>query len=55
MNVPKYHELMLPILEFSKGGSEKSAKETREYLEDYFNLSDEDRNEKNIFGTVKNI
>ena len=38
MVVPKYHELMLPILEFSKDGTEKSAKETREYLEDYFNL-----------------
>jgi hypothetical protein len=29
MIVPKYHELMLPILEFSKDGTEKSAKETR--------------------------
>ena len=30
MVVPKYHELMLPILEFSKDGTEKSAKEGKE-------------------------
>lgn len=53
MVVPKYHELMLPILEFSKDGAEKSSKETREYLEDYFNLSDEDRNEKIASGQLK--
>ena len=53
MVVPKYHELMLPILEFSKDGTEKSSKETREYLEDYFNLSDEDRNEKISSGQLK--
>ena len=53
MAVPKYHELMLPILEFSKDGQEKSSKETREYLENYFNLSEEDKNEKIASGQLK--
>ena len=53
MVVPKYHELMLPILDFSKDGMEKSAKETREYLEDYFNLSEEDRNGKIASGQLR--
>jgi len=53
MVVPKYHELMLPILEFSKDGQEKSSRETREYLEEYFNLSEEDKNEKIASGQLK--
>ena len=44
---------MLPILEFSKNGEEKSAKETREFLEDYFNLTEEERNEKISSGQLR--
>ncbi len=44
---------MLPILEFSKNGEEKSAKETREFLEDYFDLTEEERNEKISSGQLK--
>ena len=51
--MPKYHQLMLPILEFSKNGEEKSAKETREFLEDYFNLTEEERNEKISSGQLR--
>lgn len=40
-------------MNFQRGGSEKSSKETREYLKDYFNLSDEDRNEKISSGQLK--
>lgn len=44
---------MLPILDFSKDGVEKNVKETKEYLEDCFNLSDEDKNEKIPSGRSK--
>lgn len=53
MTVPTYDELMLPILEYSKDGKEYKLKETRLYLEKYFNLTDEDKSERVSSGQLK--
>lgn len=53
MTVPTYDELMLPILEYSKDGKEYKLKDTRLYLEKYFNLTDEDKSERISSGQLK--
>lgn len=45
MPVPKYHEFMLPMLEFLSDGKEHSLREAIEFLATRFNLSEDERKE----------
>jgi restriction system protein len=51
MVIPKYLELMLPLLEFAKDGREHQVREAYEYLAEKFELTDEERKELLSSGT----
>ena len=56
--IPKYEEIMLPLLGFALYKEEHHIQEAYKYLEDYFNLTEEERNELLSSGAVfltKNI
>lgn len=42
--IPKFHELFLPLLKYLGDGKKHSLNEAKEYLENYFHLSDEEKN-----------
>jgi len=44
MAIPKFEEINLPLLEFTKDGEEKSLSEAYQYIGDYFDLTEEERN-----------
>lgn len=46
MSVPDFQSFMLPLLQFTGDGKEHNMNEAREYLADYFSLSDDDLAEK---------
>ena len=43
MSIPKYDEIMLPLLKFSNDGKEHSMREAIEFLSDQFELTDDER------------
>lgn len=55
MTIPTYDKCMLPLLQFASDGFEHHVREATEALADYFNLTEQERNErmsngqKNIF------
>lgn len=50
MVIPSFEAMMLPFLRFLGDGKTHSMKEAEEYLSNFFNLSDEDRNEQKPSG-----
>lgn len=51
MVIPKYEELMLPLLEFAKDGKVHQVREAYEYLAEKFGLTDKERKELLLSGT----
>lgn len=50
MAIPKFEEFYLPVLEYFKDGEEHSKKEISEYIVEYFELTEQDLNEKTAKG-----
>ena len=48
--IPKFYEIMLPLLQYLNDGREHSLKECSEAISDYFQLSQEEREQKNPSG-----
>lgn len=53
MTIPTKDQLYLPILEYSKDGKEHKLKDTRLYLEEYFQLTPEEKAERLTSGQLK--
>ncbi len=53
MVMPKWDDLTLPILKYSKDGKEKKLKDTRLEMEKYFNLSEEEKAERLSSGQLR--
>src|SRR5690606_36710423 len=51
MNIPDFQSLFYPILEFSSDQKEHSLNEVRDYLTDYFQLTEEAKSEQVPSGT----
>ncbi len=55
MSIPKYEEITLPLLEFAKDEEEHSLSEAYQYISEYFDLTDEERNKYFESGNEKII
>lgn len=46
MPIPEFQSFFYPLLKFAKNGQEYSLQEVRNYLTDFFNLTEEEKSEK---------